>query len=178
MSKAFPSAAATAAILLLLSFLAAGCGYRNLTRHRDHPPVYFPVMSNKTMEPAAELTLTNNIREELLRAGIDLARQGETGWLLEGVIVSYDRVPLSFLRQEEDRRWRRVHQYRLTVQTRMTLRYLPDEEHAETARERVRGFTETFTYYLEGPHSKTESEAFTILSANLAKRTVEWLTDF
>src|ERR1035437_9004209 len=99
--------------LLLLS----GCGYQNLTRQPVDFSVYFPVLTNRTMEPGVEVVLTNAITEELLRSGIKIAGEKDAGYLLSGIVDSYTRVPLSFRSDDP----KEVNQYRLEVTVRMDI---------------------------------------------------------
>ncbi len=168
----------TGLILSLCLLASAGCGYRNLALQHRGASVYFPVMRNNTMEPGAELMLSNAIREEILRAGIALAGEENSDWLLHGTVTGYERKPYSYTRSEDARRWRRAHLYRLSVTARMTLTISAPSEGEKDARQKETVLTETLTYFLDGPYARTEAEAFNLLAGNLAKRTVEWLTDY
>ena len=144
--------------LLLLS----GCGYQNLTRQPIDFSVYFPVLTNRTMEPGIEVILTNAITEELLRSGIPVVGEKDADYLLSGTIISYTRVPLSF--QSDDPK--EVNQYRLEVTVRMDI----------TPPARSTNLTSSSNYFLTGLFSRSEAAALKTLASDLAKKSTEWIT--
>ncbi|MFH0796946.1 MAG: LPS assembly lipoprotein LptE [Candidatus Omnitrophota bacterium] len=177
------------AFILILCLLLSGCGYQNLSRASFYRSVYFPILTNRTMQPGAEVTLTNAITEELLRSGIVLTGK-EPEYLLSGVVTSYQRTALSFSSVDP----KEVSQYRLAVIIHLKLEefisstppLIPLNPPLQKGEEG--GFsldlkisqvdlTTSTDYYLTGPFAKKETEAFGIVADDLAKRATEWLNE-
>ena len=151
--------------VLILCLILSGCGYQNLSRSSFSRSVYFPILTNRTMQPGVENILTNAITEELLRSGIVLTKK-EPEYLLSGLITGYQRTALSFSSDDP----KEVSQYRLAVTIHLKVS-VPEERAHEVD---ITTFTD---YYLSGPFAKKETEAIKIAADDLAKRATEWLTD-
>lgn len=148
--------------LLFLLLILSGCGYQNLTRQPNNFSVYFPVLTNRTLEPGVEVILTNAITEELLRSGIAITGENDADYLLSGTVISFVRVPLSFRSDDP----KEVDQYRLEVTVRMEI----------TPQARSTSLTSSSNYFLTGPFSRSESAALKVLASDLARKFTEWIT--
>ncbi len=162
--------------VLILCLILSGCGYQNLSRSSFSRSVYFPILTNRTMQPGVENILTNAITEELLRSGIVLTKK-EPEYLLSGLITLYQRTALSFSSDDP----KEVSQYRLAVTIHLNLsQTLPPGGGGvgggglKMSEVDITTFTD---YYLSGPFAKKETEAIKIAADDLAKRATEWLTD-
>ena len=167
-------------VFLIFTFLLllSGCGYQNLTRQPVDFSVYFPILTNRTMEPGVEVILTNAITEELLRSGIPIAGEKDAEYLLSGTITSYTRVPVSF--QSDD--LKEVSQYRLEATVRMDITPAPSPispppgEKIKGEGKRSISLTSSSNYFLTGPFSRSEAAALKTLASDLAKKSTEWIT--
>jgi len=163
-------------IFLIFTFLLllAGCGYQNLSRQPADFSVYFPVLTNRTMEPGVEVILTNAITEELLRSGIPLAGEKDADYLLSGTVASYQKRPLSFRSDDQ----KEVNQYRLEVTILMKISPSPSILSPE-GRGRGEGsvsLASSSNYFLTGSFSRSEAAALKMLASDLARKSVEWIT--
>lgn len=173
-------------IFLIFTFLLllSGCGYQNLTRQPVDFSVYFPILTNRTMEPGVEIILTNAITEELLRSGISITGEKNADYLLSGIVISYSRVPLSFRSSDP----KEVSQYRLEVTVRMDIipasaspspLPLPTGERIKgegDAGKRSASLFSSSNYFLTGPFSRSEAAALRVLASDLARKSTEWIT--
>lgn len=155
--------------VLILCLLVSGCGYQNVSRTSFPGSVYFSVLTNRTMQPGIEVTLTNVITEELLRSGLCLTKKKTAEYLLSGLITSYQRAALSFSPDDP----KEVSQYRLTVTIHLKLQESMNPPSPPFTVD-ITAFTD---YYRVGPFAKSEGEAFGVIADDLAKRTTEWLTE-
>lgn len=160
-----------APILLAGVFLAAGCGYRNLSRP-GLDSLHLAALSNQTMEPGIEVALVRALGEELLRAGIRLEPEASAPWRLAGTITAYRRQPLTFKLDDP----REVSSYRLGVSVTFKLSG-PASGNAKASRELEKSITVSRDFPLYGSEVRSEKEIFEWLTADLAKRAVDWLTE-
>ena len=159
-------------IFLLLILLLSGCGYRNLSSQVVNFSVYFPVLANQTLEPGVEVILTNAITEELLRSGIPLVTEKDADYLLSGTVISYQRRVLSFRSDDQ----KEVNQYQLEVAVRMEMSPPPSPSPVKGEGKGSINLTSSSNYFLTGPFSRSEAAAFKTLASDLARKSVEWIT--
>ncbi|HNQ34800.1 MAG TPA: LptE family protein [bacterium] len=152
-------------------FLAAGCGYRNLSRPRLES-LHLAAISNQTMEPGVEIDLVRALGEEILRAGIRLEPGGAADWRLSGSITGYQRRPLTFKLEDP----REVSSYRLVLSVRFQLSG-PASEASPGSRELEKTITVSRDFPLYGSAVRPEKEIVEWLTADLAKRAVDWLAE-
>jgi outer membrane lipopolysaccharide assembly protein LptE/RlpB len=95
----------------LLAVVVAGCGYSFRGTLPEHiQTVAVPVFANKTGEPRIESLLTNGVVEAFSTNGrLRVVRREDADAVLEGEVIGYSVVPISYDSQAN------VRQYRLTV---------------------------------------------------------------
>ncbi len=88
--------------LLLLASALAGCGYHPLTSSVVHDggslkSIYIPVFVNRSYRATLEAFLANSITEQFARRRGEWRIAGEgADYLLSGVIVAYDLIPVAY----------------------------------------------------------------------------------
>ena len=126
MTLRVPTAVASCLLLLAMILCGAGCGYRPLTSTVVHDPVqvksiHIPVFVNRSYRPTLEAFLANRITEQFARRRGEWRIAGEEAdYLLSGVIISYDLLPIAYtyrtyLNQES------VAEYRAVISTEISL---------------------------------------------------------
>jgi outer membrane lipopolysaccharide assembly protein LptE/RlpB len=114
-------------LLLLVIILCSGCGYHPLTSTVIHDSaqqksIYIPVFVNRSYRATLEAFLANSITEQFARRRGKWRIAGEgADYLLSGVIISYDLVPVAYTYRDAQK-LDTVAEYRATITTEITLR--------------------------------------------------------
>jgi len=100
--------------------LELACGYRLVGRDSPIAPglqqIFIPIFANKTAEPLIEQEITRALRQELMADGrLTLVPMKQADAILEGEILSYALIPLSFDTKDN------VTEYRLNMTIKITL---------------------------------------------------------
>lgn len=109
-------------LLACLLALVGGCGYHPLNSTvmgsgTAVKSVYIPVFVNRSFRPNLEAILANSITDQFaLRRGEWRIAGGGAEYILSGVILSYERTPVAYTRQDT------VAEYRSTITTEITLK--------------------------------------------------------
>jgi outer membrane lipopolysaccharide assembly protein LptE/RlpB len=84
--------------LLLLVGGLAGCGYSTTSRTaKDIKSIHVPFFENKTAQPNLELSVTNQIIDNLVRDNtLKVLPEGEADAVLDGQITEFSNRPFSF----------------------------------------------------------------------------------
>ena len=113
--------------LFLVAHIVTGCGYRPLTSTVVHDPaeqksVYIPVFVNRSYRATLEAILANSITEQFARRRGEWRIAGENAeYLLSGVIISYDLVPVAY-NYRSALQLETVAEYRAAITTEVTLK--------------------------------------------------------
>ncbi len=111
--------------VLLLS--AQGCGYHPLTstvvrNSAEAKSIYIPLFVNRSYRATLEAFLANSITEQFARRRGEWRIAGEgADYLLSGVIVSYDLVPVAYS-YRSTKNLETVAEYRAGITTEITLK--------------------------------------------------------
>jgi len=160
--------------LFFLTFLLllSSCGYR-IAYHLppDISSIAVPILKNETYQPGIEVAITNQIIREFLQDGsLKVEKEINSDLLLSGRITDYERTTIAFSSDDPDESI----EYRLYVRLRFILKDLRSEKILwDTS-----SLTGTTTYFITGKYSKTEEEALTDATEDLAKKVVEKVVEF
>jgi hypothetical protein len=97
--------------VLLLALLATSCGYSARALLPSHiKRVYIPTFENETTRYGIEQSVTTSVTEAFVADGrLSVVSEGEADAMLRGVIVKYEKGPLTFDRAQT------VDEFRLEV---------------------------------------------------------------
>lgn len=104
-----------------------GCGYHSLTSTVVHDKaavknIYIPVFVNRSYRASLETLLANSITEQFARRRGEWRIAGEGAeYILSGVIVSYELVPVAYTYQSS-KQLETVAEYRSTITVEITLK--------------------------------------------------------
>lgn len=156
------------AFLLLLS----SCGYRLASYlPPDIASIAVPILKNDTYQPGIEVPITNRIIIEFLRDGsLKIRKKRESDLLLLGRITEYARDVIAYDSEDTDE----PIEYRLNIGLRFILKDLRTNKVLWDTTD----LTGTTTYFVTGHYSKTEEEALTDATEDLAKKVVEKVVEF
>lgn len=123
-----PARAVSYLILLVMTLCATGCGYHPLTSTVIHDPatvrnIHIPVFVNRSYRATLEAALANSITDQFAqrRGEWRITGEGAAGYLLSGVITSYDLVSTAYT-YRKSQNLETVAEYRATITTEITLR--------------------------------------------------------
>lgn len=114
-------------ILFLAVYGGSGCGYHPLTSTVVHDAasvksIYIPVFVNRSYRATLEAFLANSITEQFARRRGEWRIAGEGAeYLLSGVIISYELVPVAY-NYRNVLQLETVAEYRATITTEITLK--------------------------------------------------------
>jgi hypothetical protein len=166
---------------ILASLLpVSGCGYTTSSALPSNlRTIFIPAFKNnityttqrasgsENYFPLMEVKVRNAIEERFLFDGkLRLAKTAEEADLvLKGELVGYQKDPLRFTAEDEDK----VQEYRIRILVDLVLR---DKDEEQPLWEE-KGFAGEATYFITGANATSESSAIENATADLARRVVE-----
>ena len=150
----------------------SSCGYR-VTSYLppDISSIAIPILKNETYQPGIEVPITNRIIREFLQDGsLKVRKEQESDLLLLGRITKYERVPIAYSSEDPDE----PIQYRLYIR----LRFILEDLRTNRVLWETTELTGTTAYFVTGTYSKTEEEALTDATEDLARKVVERVVEF
>lgn len=106
----------------VVAVIAGGCGYRTTSRTaKDIKSIHVPFFENDTSEPNLELTVTNQIIQDLIDDNtLDVVGEDRADAVLDGKITEFVNKPFSFDRNLNAQEYRVVIRVKVSLFNRRT----------------------------------------------------------
>ncbi|MCK4245321.1 MAG: hypothetical protein KAX20_06830 [Candidatus Omnitrophica bacterium] len=157
---------------VIFLILLSSCGYR-IVRYLppDISSIAIPILKNDTYHPGIEVPITNRIIIEFLQDGsLKVRKERESDLLLLGRITKYGRDVIAYDSEDTDE----PIAFSLYIRLRFILKDLRNNKVLWDTSE----LSGTTSYYVTGIYSKTEEEALTDATEDLARKVVEKVVEY